>query len=55
MYIRTVAFKSSDVAVYNVTFRPTRRINWSALNSSRAADEAEKWAGIYTPSCVYQL
>lgn len=26
--------------------KPTRRINWSALNSSRAADEVEKWAGL---------
>ena len=28
-----------------VTFRPTKRINWAAINSSRATDEAEKWAG----------
>ena len=27
--------------------RPTRRIDWGALNSNRAADEAEKWAGTY--------
>ncbi|XP_065891815.1 probable ATP-dependent RNA helicase DDX53 isoform X2 [Dysidea avara] len=37
---------SKPSAFYDYDKKPTQRINWSAVHSSRASHEAEKWAGL---------